>query len=129
MPPRPQPATQTLPQYSTPAETRSLPMSPPPQAILLPQSPQHNASPRTRAIQPIVPPGPIEPLPPATPDTDIDPFEHEPYVPEEHHESELHPATPYSLSPEMETSVHTDLEEDDQDANEESQLFPGSGLF
>lgn len=104
-------------------------MSPPPQAILLPQSPQYNASPRTRVIQPIVPPEPIQPLPPATPDTDIDPFEHEPYVSEEHHQPELHPATPYSLSPEIETSVHAELEEDDQDANEESQLFPGSGLF
>lgn len=103
-------------------------MSPPPQAILL-QSPPHNASPRTRAIQPVGSPEPIQPLPPATPDTDIDPFEHEPYVAEEHHQSELHPATPYSLSPEMEDPAHADHEEDEQDVNEESQLFPGSGLF
>ncbi|KAH0826975.1 plasma-membrane choline transporter-domain-containing protein [Lanmaoa asiatica] len=130
-PPRPQPAAQILPQYNTPAKTRPLlSTSPPQQAILLPQSPQHNTPPRTRAIEPVALPEPIQPLPPATPDSDIDPFEHEPYVPEEHHQSELlHPATPYSLSPEIEPPAHDDHEEDDQDANEESQLFPGSGLF
>ncbi|KAF8550443.1 hypothetical protein OG21DRAFT_1499790 [Imleria badia] len=127
-PTRPQLPTQTLPQYNIPAKTRPLSMSPPP-ATLLPLSPPHNASPRTRAVQPVVPPETIQPLPSATPDTDIDPFEHEPYAPEEHHQSELLPATPYSLSPDIEHSAHADDEEDDQDATEESQLFPGSGLF
>jgi len=123
----PQPATQTLPQFSTPARTRPLAMSPPlPPTTLLPISPQHDFSPRTGPIQPVVSPESIQPLPVATPDTDIDPFEHEPYVVEEPPQPELHPATPYSLSPEMKPLAHTDH---DEDVNEESQLFPGSGVF
>lgn len=102
-------------------------MSPPlPPTTLLPISPQHDFSPRTGPIQPVVSPESIQPLPVATPDTDIDPFEHEPYVVEEPPQPELHPATPYSLSPEMKPLAHTDH---DEDVNEESQLFPGSGVF
>ncbi|KAG9318903.1 plasma-membrane choline transporter-domain-containing protein [Chiua virens] len=130
VPGRSQPAaTQGLPQYNIPARTQPLPMSPPAQGILLPQSPRHAVSPPSHAIQPTAPPEPIQPLPPATPDSDIDPFEHESYVPEEPHQPELYPATPYSLSPEIEPLTHVHHEEDEEDANEESQLFPGSGLF
>ncbi|KAF8447412.1 plasma-membrane choline transporter-domain-containing protein [Boletus edulis BED1] len=128
-PPQPQPATQTLPQYNAPAKTRPLPMSSPPPATLLPMSPSHNVSPPPRTIQTVALPEPTRSLPPATPDTDIDPFELDPYVHEEQHPPEMHPATPYSLSPEIEPSVHADHEEDDRDVNEDSQLFPGSGLF
>ncbi|KAF9218266.1 hypothetical protein BS17DRAFT_721874 [Gyrodon lividus] len=130
---RAQPSTEALPQYNTPPKTQRPSMSSPPRVPPPSQPIQYNTPPThtlVRPIQPVAPPEPIQPLPPATStsETDIDPFEHESYGYDESEQQEIHPATPYSLSPEMEHAAHIE-DEENEDGNEESQLFPGSGIF
>ncbi|KIK97456.1 hypothetical protein PAXRUDRAFT_824917 [Paxillus rubicundulus Ve08.2h10] len=126
-----QPSTQTLPQYNPPAKTQRPSISSSPPRVTSPSRPlQCNTAPTQALVHPIqsiIPPEPIRPLPSTTSEADIDPFEHEPYG-YEGESQVIHPATPYSLSPE-EHVAHIEDEDEDEHENEESQLFPGSGIF
>jgi hypothetical protein len=89
-----------------------------------PRVPQrHTSPPPNLAQRPIQP---VEPIQPTVPDADIDPFEHEPlgFDPPARHVSG------YDVSPERHpTSVDDESLDGDDEDGEESQLFPGSGLF
>ena len=65
------------------------------------------------------------------PEPDIDPFEHEPL---DDLDSPMPPpdrraVMPYSVSPEAGRSDSLGESDDEEGEGEESQLFPGSGLF
>lgn len=70
-----------------------------------------------------VSPEPIHPLPPATPETDVNPFEHEPLDFED--DGRSRDAMPYSLS--LDTDAGS--VDDESRVHESSQLLPGSGIF
>ncbi|KAG6331585.1 hypothetical protein ID866_7505 [Astraeus odoratus] len=142
--PRAQPAAQvstparpsTSAPRSTPLGAQGVPVarpsSPPRQPTFQPPTqfktpPPHQPFPR--AIQPDVPPEPIHTLPPPTPDTEVDPFQHEPFGFEEERQvgRERREILPYDLS-----GDDGSVEDDDDDHGhgyEGSRLLPGSGIF
>lgn len=139
---RSQPQTAAPPQSQSQAQPRSSLSGRPehasptraqrPTAISPPQSnpprlPQQYTPPSPKPVpRPIQPVQPVQPMQPIIPDADIDPFEHEPIgfaAPA----AQVHG---YDLSPEpRRTSVDDESLDEDDEHGEESQLFPGSGLF
>ncbi|KAI6043332.1 plasma-membrane choline transporter-domain-containing protein [Pisolithus marmoratus] len=73
-----------------------------------------------------VPPEPIRPLPPATPETDVNPFEHEPLDFED--DGRRCDVMPYSLSLDPETEDMGSVD-DESGVHESSQMLPGSGII
>ncbi|KAG1794850.1 plasma-membrane choline transporter-domain-containing protein [Suillus plorans] len=92
-----------------------------------PRVPQQFTPPSPKPVaRPIQPAQPVRPIQPTIPDADIDPFEHEP-IGFDAPAAQIHG---YDLSPEpRHASVDDESLDEDDEHGEESQLFPGSGLF
>ncbi|KAI6164082.1 plasma-membrane choline transporter-domain-containing protein [Pisolithus thermaeus] len=103
--------------------------APPTEQVRAPSSPpmRYRSPPRQRALPRTglldVPPEPIRPLPPATPETDVNPFEHEPLDFED--DGQRRDVVPYSLS----LDTDADSVGDEGRMHESLQLLPGSGIF
>lgn len=136
---RSQPQTAAPPQSQSQAQPRSSLSGRPehasptraqrPTAISPPQSnpprlPQQYTPPSPKPVsRPIQP---VQPIQSIIPDADIDPFEHEP-IGFDAPAAQVHG---YDLSPEpLQASVDDESLDEDDEHGEESQLFPGSGLF
>jgi hypothetical protein len=89
-----------------------------------PRIPQQNISPSPNLVQ--LPIQRVEPIQPTVSDADIDPFEHEPLG----FDSRAEQVSGYDVSPEHHrASVDEESLDGEDETGEESQLFPGSGLF
>lgn len=90
-----------------------------------PHVPQQHASPPTSPVQ--RPIHTVEPIRrPTASETDIDPFEHEPIG----FDSPAEQVSGYDVSAEhRRASLDEESLDGDDENGEESQLFPGSGLF
>ncbi|KAH7906001.1 plasma-membrane choline transporter-domain-containing protein [Hygrophoropsis aurantiaca] len=126
-PPRTAPLSPSAPAHNTPPPAHNTP------------PPAHNTPPPSHPLQRPMQPSqhvqsaqPSQRQPPPPPETDIDPFEHEPLGDDGDGDDagdgigapqEIRIATPYSVSPAGES------DEEREGEGEESQIFPGSGLF
>ncbi|KAG2067536.1 hypothetical protein BDR04DRAFT_1104968 [Suillus decipiens] len=128
----PQPQTQPRsplsgrPEQASPTRAqRPTAISPPrPSPSHVPQ--QYTPSSPKPAPRPIQLVQPVRPIQPTIPDADIDPFEHEPIG----FDAPTVQVRGYDLSPEPRRASVDDESLDGDDVHgEESQLFPGSGLF
>lgn len=111
------------PEHASPTRAQRPTAISPPQSNP-PRLPQQYTPPSPKPVpRPIQP---VQPTQPIIPDADIDPFEHEPMgfdVPA----AQVHG---YDLSPEpRHASVDDESLDEDDEHGEESQLFPGSGLY
>ncbi|KAI6138124.1 plasma-membrane choline transporter-domain-containing protein [Pisolithus tinctorius] len=114
--------TTTTPPAPTTEQVRP-PSSPPTRYKSPPRQP-----PLSRAVLLDVPPEPIRPLPPATPETDVNPFEHEPLDFED--SGRRSNVMPYSLSLDAEAEDVSSVDDEFEGrGHESSQLLPGSGIF
>ncbi|KAG1756897.1 plasma-membrane choline transporter-domain-containing protein [Suillus paluster] len=109
-------------QASPPRVQRPAAMSPP--RSNPPRAPQQYSPPPPKLVhRPI---DPIQLLQPTIPDADIDPFEHEPLG----FDAPAGQVQGYDLSPKpRRASLDEESLDEDDEHGEESQLFPGSGLF
>lgn len=131
--PAPAPASPTL---LTQAATQHMPNTTPPAPQLAQPAPPHALPPLQRVSAAPAPAlaqqQPHPPFaesvhlvpPPATPDTDLNPFEHEPLGFEERRREAV---VPYDLS--LDGSDDDDEDESDEEHGQMSQLLPGSGIF
>ena len=124
-PPVRQPQPHLQPAQPTPTHPRSslqrisaAPLAPPALAL----------APTLTQQQPHPPPAESAHLvPPATPDTDLDPFEHEPLGFEERRREVA--MIPYDMSVDGDADDGKGVDESDEERGEMSGLFPGSGIF